>query len=145
MLERIYNMYEDEIDDTYDSINEVNGPIDLTSVDDDGSKALDVVRAKKEQTIDPGLLNESDLVHAFVENPSVFERNGTARRSPQREALRKRTNMSDEQLEGWASMFNKNVSIIIIMRFYTYILYMYNNLFLLLFFKNTNSQENNIF
>ncbi|CAO3616281.1 unnamed protein product [Cunninghamella blakesleeana] len=108
LLERIYNMYEDEIDDTYDSINEVNGPIDLTSVDDDGTKALDVVRAKKEQTIDPGLLNESDLVHAYVENPSVFERSGTARKSSQRETLRKRTNMSDEQLEGWASMFNRN-------------------------------------
>ncbi|CAO3619138.1 unnamed protein product [Cunninghamella echinulata] len=108
MLKRIYDMYEDEIDDTYDSINEVSGPVDITSVDNEGGQALDVVRAKKEQTVDPGLLNESDLVHAFVDHPSVFERSGATRKSAQREALRKRTNMSDEQLEGWASMFNRN-------------------------------------
>ncbi|KAI9307313.1 hypothetical protein BJ944DRAFT_237971 [Cunninghamella echinulata] len=108
MLKRIYDMYEDEIDDTYDSINEVSGPVDITSVDSEGGQALDVVRVKKEQTIDPGLLNESDLVHAFVDHPNVFERSGATRKSAQREALRKRTNMSDEQLEGWASMFNRN-------------------------------------
>ncbi|KAI8082692.1 uncharacterized protein BX664DRAFT_360997 [Halteromyces radiatus] len=108
MLRRIYDMYEDEIDDSYDSVNEVTGPVDLAAVDEGGEAALDVVRAKKQQTVDPGVLNESELVHVYVDHPEVFDRSSATRKSAQRDALRKRTNMTDEQLEGWAIMFNRN-------------------------------------
>ncbi|CAO3595449.1 unnamed protein product [Absidia cylindrospora] len=107
MLRRIYDMYEDEIDDSYDSVNEMAGPVDLAAVDE-GGQALDVVRAKNEQGVDPGVLNESDLVHMYVDHPQVFDRSSATRKSTQREALKKRTNMTDEQLEGWAIMFNRN-------------------------------------
>ncbi|ORZ09578.1 hypothetical protein BCR42DRAFT_494982 [Absidia repens] len=107
MLRRIYDMYEDEIDDSYDSVNEMAGPVDLAAVDE-GGQALDVVRAKKEQGVDPGVLNESELVHMYVDHPQVFDRSSAIRKSTQRDALKKRTNMTDEQLEGWAIMFNRN-------------------------------------
>jgi hypothetical protein len=108
MLRRIYDMYEDEIDDSYDSVNEMPGPVDLAAVDEGGQSALEAVRAKKE--VDPNAMNESELVHMYVDHPQVFDRSSATRKSAQRDALRKRTNMSDEQLEGWAIMFNRNVS-----------------------------------
>ncbi|SAM07188.1 hypothetical protein [Absidia glauca] len=106
MLRRIYDMYEDEIDDSYDSVNEMPGPVDLAAVDEGGQAALEAVRAKKE--VDPNAMNESELVHMYVDHPQVFDRSSATRKSAQRDALRKRTNMSDEQLEGWAIMFNRN-------------------------------------
>ncbi|ORX43722.1 hypothetical protein DM01DRAFT_1411542 [Hesseltinella vesiculosa] len=104
-LQRVYDMYDDEIDDTYDSVNEVSGPVDLAAVDESGG--ADLVR-KTTVTVDPGVLNEKELVHVFVDHPDVFERSANARRSKARDALRKKTDMTDEQLEGWAIMFNRN-------------------------------------
>jgi hypothetical protein len=102
VLQRVVDMYDDDYDDTYDDINDAGVP-----TDGDGDSALDIVRNKT--TMDPGVQNESTLVHAFMENPELFGRNGTARKSTQRASLRKVTAMSDEQLEGWATMFSRNV------------------------------------
>lgn len=46
----------------------------------------------------------------YTSNKDVFNRNGEARRSKKRQELRNLTKMSDEQLEGWAIMFGRNVS-----------------------------------
>jgi hypothetical protein len=104
---QLADMYDDEYDDTYDDINDASGALEGG---DDGDNALDVVRAKKEVHVDPGIQNESALVHTFVDNPEVFGRSGSVRKSSKRAELRKQTGMSDEQLEGWAIMFNRNVS-----------------------------------
>jgi hypothetical protein len=104
---QLADMYDDEYDDTYDDINDASGALEGG---DDGDNALDVVRAKKEVHVDPGIQNESALVHTFVDNPEVFGRSGAVRKSSKRAELRKQTGMSDEQLEGWAIMFNRNVS-----------------------------------
>ncbi|KAI8577844.1 hypothetical protein K450DRAFT_250340 [Umbelopsis ramanniana AG] len=104
LLERIANIYEDEIDDTYDDVGMPTGKVDLGAVED-GSE--DVVRERKTE-IDPGIIHESDLVHAFVNNITIFDRSAASRRSPQRAQLRKATNMTDEQLEGWSIMFSRN-------------------------------------
>lgn len=104
VLQRVVDMYDDDYDDTYDEINDVGVPSTL-----DGDSAVDIVK-KKQELLDPGIQNESTLVHSFTENPELFGRNGTARKSTKRAELRKRTNMTDEQLEGWAIMFNRNVS-----------------------------------
>ncbi|KAF7732111.1 hypothetical protein EC973_006366 [Apophysomyces ossiformis] len=104
ILERIYNMYEDEYDDTYDDINEVSGRVQLQAIEGDG-EGIDTVRVKKEE-VDPGLLNENELVHMYVEDRELFSR--SSRKSAKRAELRKRTKMSDEQLEGWAVMFDRN-------------------------------------
>lgn len=81
--------------------------MDLGAVED-GSE--DVVRERK-TVMDPGIVHESDLVHAFVNNITIFDRSAASRRSPQRAQLRKATGMTDEQLEGWSIMFSRNVSI----------------------------------
>lgn len=81
--------------------------MDLGAVED-GSE--DVVRERK-TVMDPGIIHESDLVHAFVNNITVFDRSAASRRSPQRAQLRKATGMTDEQLEGWSIMFSRNVSV----------------------------------
>ncbi|RUS19929.1 hypothetical protein BC937DRAFT_86700 [Endogone sp. FLAS-F59071] len=109
IIESAYNIYDDEFDDTYDDIGSA-GPLDLRFVDeyDDGESAPQ--RGVRQQQSDPGILHESDLVQMFINDPSVFERSATARRSPGRANLRKVTQMSDEQLEGWFIMFGRNVS-----------------------------------
>ncbi|KAI9315556.1 hypothetical protein BX666DRAFT_2028453 [Dichotomocladium elegans] len=110
VLQRIYDMYDDEYDDTYDGINESSGPVDIQAVEEEDDAAADIVKGKKKAAIveDPGLLYESDLVHAFVEQRDVLGRTSAARKSPARAALRKKTGMSDEQIEGWAIMFDRN-------------------------------------
>lgn len=108
VFQRVIDMYDDEYDDTYDDINDAGIP---STVDNgDGDSALDIVK-KKQQENDPGSQNESLLVHTLVENPDLFGRKGSIRKSTKRAELRKRTGMSDEQLEGWAIMFNRNVSV----------------------------------
>lgn len=106
VLQRVVDMYDDDYDDTYDDINDAGMPSTIEI--GDGDSALDIVRQKA--ALDPGIENESTLVHTFVENSEIFGRNSSARKSTQRAALRKATAMTDEQLEGWAIMFNKNVS-----------------------------------
>jgi hypothetical protein len=114
LLQRIADIYEDEIDDTYDDVGMPTGKVDLGSVED-GSE--EVVKQRKNE-IDPGILYESDLVHAYVNNVKVFERSAASRRSPDRAVLKKATGMSDEQLEGWSIMFSRNVSIIMYSSFH---------------------------
>jgi hypothetical protein len=106
ILQRIANIYEDEIDDTYDEVGMPTGRVDLGAVED-GSE--EVVEQRKRE-LDPGIVHESDLVHAFVNNLSIFDRSSASRRSPQRAHLKKLTGMTDEQLEGWSIMFSRNVS-----------------------------------
>lgn len=108
VLQRVVDMYDDDYDDTYDDINDAGVP--STMENGDGDAAVDVVR-KKQEVVDPGIENESLLVHSFVDNAELFARNSTARKSTKRAELRKRTGMTDEQLEGWAIMFKRNVNI----------------------------------
>ncbi|KAF1799245.1 hypothetical protein V8B55DRAFT_1361949 [Mucor lusitanicus] len=105
VLQRVVDMYDDDYDDTYDDINDAGVP--STMENGDGDAAVDVVR-KKQEVVDPGIENESLLVHSFVDNAELFARNSTARKSTKRAELRKRTGMTDEQLEGWAIMFKRN-------------------------------------
>lgn len=107
LLQRIADIYEDEIDDTYDDVGMPTGKVDLGSVED-GSE--EVVKQRKNE-MDPGILYESDLVHTYVNNVKVFERSAASRRSSERAMLKKATGMTDEQLEGWSIMFSRNVSI----------------------------------
>ncbi|KAI7899644.1 uncharacterized protein BX663DRAFT_489085 [Cokeromyces recurvatus] len=104
VLKRVVDMYDDEYDDTYDDINDVGVPASMENGDD---TAIDIIK-RKQEVVDPGVINESLLVHTFVDHPELFVRNSTARKSAKRAELRKQTGMSNEQLEGWAIMFNRN-------------------------------------
>lgn len=110
VLQRVVDMYDDDYDDTYDDINDAGTMPDRG---EGGDAALDIVKKKQQEALDPGVPNESVLVHAYVEHPDLFTRNGTTRKSTKRAELRQKTGMTDEQLEGWAIMFNRNVSYLI--------------------------------
>lgn len=45
----------------------------------------------------------------YTGQKDIFNRSAEARRSKKRQELRNLTKMSDEQLEGWAIMFGRNV------------------------------------
>ncbi|OZJ03297.1 hypothetical protein BZG36_02276 [Bifiguratus adelaidae] len=106
ILERVYNMYEDEYDDTYDDINTASGPIDITMVDEiDQDRPL---KPTVERKTDASVEHEASLIQAYTGNAKIFERSSAARKSQERIALRKQTGMSDEQLEGWAIMLDRN-------------------------------------
>jgi hypothetical protein len=84
-------MYNDEYDDTYDDVDRMtaNDAQSLEETDD---------------------ANERLLVQATISQPQVFARNTETKRSAERVKLRQQTGMTDEQLEGWYVMFQRNVS-----------------------------------
>lgn len=82
----MYNQYEDEYDDTYDQ--DMQGPAEPGEVD-------------------PSLKHEAVIYSAFTDNPDLFQKSKEARASKARAGLRSTTGMSDEQLEGWASMLRR--------------------------------------
>ncbi|KAI9010302.1 hypothetical protein CLU79DRAFT_722889 [Phycomyces nitens] len=103
LLKRVVNMYEDDYDDTYDDVDYAGGAVDSGAVEDNE----DVIKPKKE-SVDPNILNESDLVHWFTSDPESLSRSPVVRRSAKRANMREKTGMTDEQLEGWAVMFARN-------------------------------------
>ncbi|KAJ2346282.1 hypothetical protein GGF43_005017, partial [Coemansia sp. RSA 2618] len=79
---------EDEHDDTYDDM----APESAANADD------------------PIAPWEGILVAQFASDPSALERNKDARKSASRQTLRNKTGLSDEQIEGWYIMFQKNTN-----------------------------------
>ncbi|KAL1929340.1 hypothetical protein VTP01DRAFT_1478 [Rhizomucor pusillus] len=102
MLQRIYNMYEDEYDDTYDDINEVSGPVELDAMEDED--AVDIV--KRSATNNTSDAVDRELLQIYIDKPDIFKR--SARKSSERAVLRQRMDMTDEQLEAWCIMLDRN-------------------------------------
>ncbi|KAL1924879.1 uncharacterized protein VTP21DRAFT_4533 [Calcarisporiella thermophila] len=102
IIEAAYNTYEDEYDDTYDTSGMNMGAVEVRLVDEYEGEG------KQQTQVDPGILNESELIRLFVTDPAVFERTASARRSTKREQMRRTMQMTDEQIEGWFIMFQRN-------------------------------------
>lgn len=86
---------DDERDDTYD-VEDVGGTIDAAIP---GSDELDVeLRDHKDEA----------LFSAWKTAPDTFGRDATTRRSTTRTALRLNTGLTDEAIEGWAIMLNRD-------------------------------------
>ncbi|KAJ1727660.1 hypothetical protein LPJ61_004458 [Coemansia biformis] len=85
---------EDEYDDTYDGTAQ------------DG--VVDAPDAKESVVADPTLPWEELLARQCEIDPKVLERGSEARKSAARQALRNKTGLSDEQLEGWYIMLQRN-------------------------------------
>ncbi|KAK1760306.1 hypothetical protein QBC47DRAFT_456076 [Echria macrotheca] len=83
---------DDERDDTYDAAD-VGGTVDAAGGADDTPLT--------EPT-------EAALFRAWQSNPRLFARDAATRRGPERARLRMETHMSDEQVEGWASMLARD-------------------------------------
>ena len=85
----VFDADDDEHDDTYDA-EDVGGTVDSTA-DADG--------------IVP---NDETLFQAYRHSPAVFTRDPGTRRSDGRRALRSETGLTDEALEGWAVMIQRD-------------------------------------
>jgi len=101
-LRALENLYDDEYDDSYDGIAVASGPKDLRMVDE---LEDDVKPAAATDAIDS---HESDLIQHVISDPSLFDRSAESRRSAKRTQLREATGMSNEQIEGWYVMFQRN-------------------------------------
>ncbi|KAJ2082735.1 hypothetical protein H4R24_001331 [Coemansia sp. RSA 988] len=86
---------EDEYDDTYDVVAQDAGIVDTSD-------------AMENATADPIRPWVGDLVRQYESDPSVLERGKDARKSAARQALRVKTGLSDEQIEGWYIMLQRN-------------------------------------
>ena len=52
---------------------------------------------------------EAVLELAYIDDPALFDRDGQTRRSKARADLKNRTGWSDEQIEGWRIMLERDV------------------------------------
>lgn len=96
VLSLAYDPDDDELDDTYD---EHEG---MPAIDHQTGDELDGAVGANLPSID-------DLLFmSFESSPEVFER--SARKSAGRQDLRARTNLSDEQIEGWKAMLDREPS-----------------------------------
>ncbi|KAF9433650.1 hypothetical protein BGZ76_009170 [Entomortierella beljakovae] len=111
ILQAAESMYDDEYDDTYDSMGLNNTGADFRLVDDiDANADENSVKPAvgRDQAVDPSIEHEEVLISMYTGQKEVFNRSAEARRSKKRQDLRNITKMSDEQLEGWAIMFDRN-------------------------------------
>jgi hypothetical protein len=99
-----YSMYDDEYDDTLDDVI-----AETTNGDSFTDAAGAVGGGDNKSSSDPISAFEDLLMGVYAEDRAVFERTSQARQSRKREALKQRTNLSDEQIEGWKIMFERNV------------------------------------
>lgn len=83
---------DDERDDTYD-VDDVGGTVDATNPE------ADTVIAEG---------TEAKLYEAFTATPKLFDRDNATRGSIDRVRLRHETGMTDEAIEGWALMLERN-------------------------------------
>lgn len=90
---------DDERDDTYD-VADVGGTVDSVPTGTD-AEAEQVRRDRAKET-------EMTLFRAYKSNPEQFARNSASRRSQPRTALKRETGMTDEAIEGWALMLERD-------------------------------------
>lgn len=88
---------DDERDDTYD-VDDVGGTIDNAAPDGEPGP---VAKVTKEE-------NDMALFTAYKSAPEIFGRAFDVRKSQARQALKAETSMSDEQIEGWAVMLQRD-------------------------------------
>ncbi|KAL4980403.1 hypothetical protein BDW66DRAFT_125149 [Aspergillus desertorum] len=87
---------DDERDDTYD-VADVGGTVDAT---DDN-----IAEDRKASSTDELDLT---LLRAYKSTPSLFARDSVTRRSQARDVLKRESGLTDEAIEGWAVMLNRD-------------------------------------
>ncbi|KAF3273526.1 hypothetical protein TWF970_009045 [Orbilia oligospora] len=91
---------DDERDDTYD--HEDVGAVDPTTATESEANNAN------NNNITSGGTEEKALYNALVQNPGVFTRDAVTRRGNERKLLREVTGMSDEAIEGWKIMLDRD-------------------------------------
>lgn len=92
---------DDERDDTYD-VADVGGTIDSAVPSSTDAEAES--NRKSIQTEDMDMT----LFRAYKGNPALFARDSATRRSQPRASIKRETGMTDEAIEGWAVMVNRD-------------------------------------
>ena len=99
-----FDEYDDEYDDTYDTDNvQWSNTMDLETLDDVN---LEETLSKQQNSKEPAS-SERQLVTAYQTDATLFDKSN--RKSKGRESLKEATGMSDEQIEGWKVMLDRNV------------------------------------
>ncbi|PCH40809.1 hypothetical protein WOLCODRAFT_99330 [Wolfiporia cocos MD-104 SS10] len=93
--------FEEEIDDTH-----VVKVVDGDESELDGSDEDEDEGSEKDE--DGRMRPETVLELAYLRDPKLFERDGQTRRSQARAQLKAQTGWSDEQIEGWRIMLERN-------------------------------------
>ncbi|KAJ3033719.1 hypothetical protein HDV00_005869 [Rhizophlyctis rosea] len=114
LLETQYDDYDDEYDDTYDSTDiRLAGTVELHMLDEAENMVDGKVRgagtpneSPETKSADPFASFEAELVALYESNRGIFD--ASKRKTGERAKLRERTGMSDEQLEGWFKMFERD-------------------------------------
>jgi len=88
---------DDERDDTYD-VEDVGGTVDAAHPDGEPGPNARVTQEE----------NEMALFTAYKSSPQLFGRTFDIRRGQARQALKAETGMSDEQIEGWAVVLQRD-------------------------------------
>jgi activating signal cointegrator complex subunit 2 len=88
---------DDERDDTYD-VDDVGGTIDTAHPDGEPGIAAKITAEE----------NNMALFTAYKSHPELFGRTHDVRRGQARAALKKETGMTDEAIEGWAIMLQRD-------------------------------------
>ncbi|KAF3151696.1 hypothetical protein TWF751_005032 [Orbilia oligospora] len=91
---------DDERDDTYD--HEDVGAVDPTTATESEANNAN------NNNVTSGGTEEKALYNALVQNPGVFTRDAVTRRGNERKLLREVTGMSDEAIEGWKIMLDRD-------------------------------------
>ena len=100
----------DERDDTYD-MADVGGTVDSTLPGTDDAEAQPIKRdlqSKQEQDFRQSQENDLLLFRAWKSDQSTFLRDSKTRLSQPRTQLKRETDWTDEQIEGWAIMLQKD-------------------------------------
>ena len=91
---------DDERDDTYD-VADVGGTIDTVPASTDADADRRAAATSSEEL-------DMSLFRAYKSNAALFGRDAATRRSQPRTALKGETGMTDEAIEGWAVMLNRD-------------------------------------
>ena len=94
---------DDERDDTYD-VADVGGTVDTTL--DDEIQTIPPRQTNRGQRVQ----EDEILFRAWKSAPELFARDSKTRLSQPRQQIKRDTGMTDEQIEGWAVMLNRNPS-----------------------------------
>lgn len=94
---------DDERDDTYD-VADVGGTIDAVPASTDTEADAE----SRNRRTGPSEELDISLFKSYKSNPSLFSREAATRRSQPRATLKGETGMTDEAIEGWALMLNRD-------------------------------------
>lgn len=103
---------DDERDDTYD-IADVGGTVDkgvsTTDLEGEEEKRSRLgSKAQESRKAEPPIDHDMILYRLWKSNPSQFSRDSATRRSQSRNVLKTETGMTDEAIEGWAIMLQRD-------------------------------------